>query len=252
MGQKNWRRWRHGPPTAIFQTSRGGGGGGWGVSHTRTGPSRPPGSWGLSFIKKIWLLKGSPASACPGGLKGGGGSCMGEWHVCPSGLRLSDGVHVVGHASAPTKNWGGTFIYTGHSPDAQDGARGQAHEALWYRASGAVRGTPTPEQPPRHRRCSHFPGVPGKPSGAESRRRRAARKSVWQAACNRRRAQSRARIRERRAAFCRPFGPVKRRCASSGAIPWAALATSAADPAPPVIWGDVRTPSPPASQRGLH
>ena len=40
MGQKIWRHWRHGPRTAIFQNS--GGGGGWGVSHTRTGPGRPP------------------------------------------------------------------------------------------------------------------------------------------------------------------------------------------------------------------
>ena len=44
MGQKIWRRWRHGPHTAIFQNSGlgggGGGGGGWGVSHTRTPPPR--------------------------------------------------------------------------------------------------------------------------------------------------------------------------------------------------------------------
>ena len=36
-----WRCWRHGPRTAILQNS-GGGGGSWGVSHTRTGPGRPP------------------------------------------------------------------------------------------------------------------------------------------------------------------------------------------------------------------
>ena len=36
------------PGTTIFQNP--GGGGGWGVSHTRTGPGRPPGLKGIAFI----------------------------------------------------------------------------------------------------------------------------------------------------------------------------------------------------------
>ena len=45
MGEQIWRCWRHGPHTAIFQNSGGRGGGrGWGVLHTKTGPGRPPGT----------------------------------------------------------------------------------------------------------------------------------------------------------------------------------------------------------------
>ena len=42
MGQKIWCRWRHGPRTAIFQTSGGGGGAG-GCGIQGPGPAAPPG-----------------------------------------------------------------------------------------------------------------------------------------------------------------------------------------------------------------
>ena len=58
MGQKIWCHWRHGPHTAIFQKSAGGGG----VSHTRTGPGRPPGvvlqAVSVSFVcGKVFLWR---------------------------------------------------------------------------------------------------------------------------------------------------------------------------------------------------
>ena len=50
MGQKIGRRWRHGPRTAIFENP-GGAGGGWGVSHTRTGPGRPAGHTAARLVR---------------------------------------------------------------------------------------------------------------------------------------------------------------------------------------------------------
>ena len=56
MGQNIWRRWRHGPRTAIFQNSGGG-------SHTRTGPAPPP-------LPGWWPGCKSPKSVHMGGRSG--------------------------------------------------------------------------------------------------------------------------------------------------------------------------------------
>ena len=55
MGQKNWHRWRHGPCTAIFQNSGGGGAGGCRIQGP--GPAAPPGLF-------LHALSG-PSTICP-------------------------------------------------------------------------------------------------------------------------------------------------------------------------------------------
>ena len=50
------------PGTTIFQNP-GGGGGGWGVSHTRTGPGRPPGAPALSGLADLEERAEQPVSS---------------------------------------------------------------------------------------------------------------------------------------------------------------------------------------------
>ena len=54
MRKKRGCRWRHAPHPLSLKTR--GGGGGLGVSHTRTGPGRPP--WMRHEVVEIWSTKG--------------------------------------------------------------------------------------------------------------------------------------------------------------------------------------------------
>ena len=61
MGQKIRRRWRHGPHTTILQNSGGG------VSHTRTGPGRPPPGRTCKCHRRVFGSHTSRCGATPSG-----------------------------------------------------------------------------------------------------------------------------------------------------------------------------------------